>query len=249
MHPLFSIITITFNAGLTLRPTLESVSKQTFNDFEYIIVDGASTDNTLNIVSDYRHIITHTISEKDKGLYDAMNKGLRNASGEYLIFLNAGDSFYNEDTLKIIAEYININNNPDILYGETALVNSKRNFISMRRLKAPEKLSWKSFRKGMLVCHQAFIARRTIAPEYDLTYRFSSDFDWCIRCMRQAKIITNTHTILINYLNEGVTTKNRKLSLKERYRIMVKYYGSIPVVLWHLWFAARFFTARLTGKE
>ena len=78
MHPLFSIITITFNAGLTLRPTLESVSKQTFNDFEYIIVDGASTDNTLNIVSDYRHIITHTISEKDKGLYDAMNKGLRN---------------------------------------------------------------------------------------------------------------------------------------------------------------------------
>ena len=86
---------------------------------------------------------------------------------------------------------------------------------------------------GMLVCHQAFIVRRELAPLYDLSYRFSADFDWCIRCMKKARTIANTHLTLI----------------KERYRIMVKYYGFISVSLLHLWFAARYYTTRLLGKQ
>lgn len=101
----------------------------------------------------------------------------------------------------------------------------------------------------MLVCHQAFIVRRELAPLYDLSYRFSADFDWCIRCMKKARTIANTHLTLINYLNEGVTTRNHKASIKERYRIMVKYYGFISVSLLHLWFAARYYTTRLLGKQ
>lgn len=245
--PLFSIITITFNAEATLEPTLQSVAAQQENDYEYLIIDGASKDGTVALARQY-DCVTRIISEPDRGLYDAMNKGIKAATGEYLIFLNAGDSLYTPDTLKKIHDFIG-ENRPDILYGKTAIVDSDRHFISMRRLKTPETLSWKSFRMGMLVCHQAFIVRRELAPLYDLSYRFSADFDWCIRCMKKARTIANTRLILINYLNEGVTTRHHKASLKERYRIMVKYYGFISVSLLHLWFAARYYTTRLLGKQ
>lgn len=245
--PLFSIITITFNAESTLEPTLRSVAAQQENDYEYLIVDGASKDGTVALARQY-DCVTRIISEPDRGLYDAMNKGIKAATGEYLVFLNAGDSLYAPDTLNKLHDFIG-ENRPDILYGETAIVDSDRRFIAMRRLKTPEKLSWKSFRMGMLVCHQAFIVRRELAPLYDLSYRFSADFDWCIRCMKKARTIANTHLTLINYLNEGVTTRNHKASLKERYRIMVKYYGFISVSLLHLWFAARYYTTRLLGKQ
>lgn len=246
-RPLFSIITITFNAAGTLPATLRSVERQTFTDYEYLIVDGASTDGTIAIA---RHsaAVSSVTSEPDKGLYDAMNKGLRKVRGCYLVFLNAGDAFHEPDTLQKIADSIE-KTDPDIVYGETALVDSERCFISMRRLQAPERLSVKSFRMGMLVCHQAFIVRREIAPEYDLRYRFSADFDWCIRCMQMAKMITHTHEVLIDYLNEGVTTANRKASLRERYEIMCRYYGTLPTFLRHLWFAVRFAFARFSGRE
>lgn len=247
-RPLFSIITITFNAESTLEPTLQSVASQLFTDYEYIIIDGASKDGTLDLAHRYDKYISHLISEPDNGLYDAMNKGIAQATGEYLIFLNAGDTLYNSDTLAKINDFIG-ENRPDILYGETAIVDADRQFIAMRRLKAPQKLTWKSFRMGMLVCHQAFIARREISPAYDLQYRFSADFDWCIRCMKKARSIVNTGEILINYLNEGVTTRNHKASLRERYRIMVKYYGQIPVMLLHIWFALRYYTTRLLGRQ
>ena len=101
---------------------------------------------------------------------------------------------------------------------------------------------------GMLVCHQAFIVKRDKAPEYDLSYRFSADYDWCIRCMKLAGSIVNTHLRLVNYLYEGLSTQNRKISLKERYRIMEKYYGKFPVFVLHIWFAFRFYLAKLTRK-
>lgn len=245
--PLFSIITITFNAAATLPATLKSVEQQSFADYEYLVVDGASTDGTVAIAR-ASSAVTSVTSEPDRGLYDAMNKGLRRATGRYLIFLNAGDALHAPDTLQKIARSVE-ETHPDIVYGETALVDAQRTFIAMRRLQAPDVLSVKSFRMGMLVCHQAFVVRRVIAPEYDLHYRFSADYDWCIRCMQAAKTITNTHEILIDYLNEGVTTANRKASLRERYAIMCRYYGTLPTFLRHLWFAVRFTFARLTGRE
>ncbi len=246
-RPLFSIITVTFNAEKTLPATLASVEQQSFKGYEYLVLDGASTDNTVSI-AEASPVVTSVVSEPDKGLYDAMNKGLNRAQGEYLIFLNAGDALHAPDTLQQLAQCI-AESSPDILYGETALVDAERNFVRMRRLQAPERLSVKSFRMGMLVCHQAFIVRRELAPQYDLHYRFSADFDWCIRCMQQACIITNVHDTLIDYLNEGMTTANRKASLRERYEIMCRYYGTIPTFLRHLWFALRFVGARLRGKE
>ncbi len=237
--PKFSVITVCYNAEATLEDTIQSVISQTYHHVEYIIVDGASKDRTMDIVNRYRDRIAVVVSEPDKGLYDAMNKGIRLATGDYLCFLNAGDSFHEDDTLQQMVHSIHTLQLPDVLYGETELVDHEGHFLRMRRLQAPEHLTWKSFRQGMLVCHQAFFARRDLVMPYDLRYRFSADFDWCIKIMKKSKVLHNTHLTLIDYLAEGMTTRNHQASLKERFRIMARHYGWASTVAHHAWFALR----------
>ena len=113
--PKFSIITVTYNAEAVLEDTIQSVISQTYHHVEYILVDGASKDGTLSIIDRYRDRITRIVSEPDKGLYDAMNKGIRLATGDYLCFLNAGDSFHEDDTLQQMVRSISGNELPDVL--------------------------------------------------------------------------------------------------------------------------------------
>lgn len=234
-----SVITITWNAAATLEQTLRSVREQSWPHIEHLIIDGGSDDGTLELIGRYAHEQLRWVSEPDRGLYDAMNKGAAMAKGDYLCFLNAGDTFFAADTVEKMMLTFEDASAPDILYGETAIVDDAGTFLHMRRLKAPEKLNWKSFRQGMVVCHQAFIVKRELFEPYNLAYRFSSDFDWSIRMMKKATSIHNTRLTLINYLNEGMTTRNRKASLKERYRIMARHYGQLSTFLHHLWFVVR----------
>lgn len=239
VHPKFSIITVAYNAGAVLEDTIQSVITQTYRNVEYIIVDGGSKDHTLDIINRYREHIHTLVSEPDKGLYDAMNKGIRLATGDYLCFLNAGDELHEDDTLQLMVHSITGTELPDVLYGETAIVDEEGHFLRMRRLSAPENLNWKSFKDGMLVCHQAFFPRRELAEPYDLRYRFSADFDWCIRIMKKSHTLHNTHLTLIDYLNEGMTTRNHRASLHERFRIMCRHYGYLSTLARHAWFALR----------
>ncbi|HZJ80133.1 MAG TPA: glycosyltransferase family 2 protein [Dysgonamonadaceae bacterium] len=236
---LFTVITVTYNAEDTLLRTLKSVQEQTYKNIEHIIVDGNSTDGTVELIKKHEKKKTRWISEKDKGIYDAMNKATAMAHGGYICYLNAGDTFYEKKTVEKLISVIQQYKHPDILYGETVIVDNKGKVLHNRRLKAPERLHWKSFKQGMLVCHQAFIIKRSIFEPYDLTYRYSSDVDWCIRLMRESKSIVNTHQVLIKYLNEGVTTANRNTSLKERFSIMTKHYGKLSTILYHGWFVVR----------
>lgn len=244
-YPIFSIITITYNASKCLEQTVLSILSQSYSNIEYIIIDGASSDGTLEIIKQYESGVSCWISEPDKGIYDAMNKGLQRATGDYVWFINAGDSLYTSDIVQQIASLVQKKKVlPDIIYGETIIVDEDGKSLGKRRLKAPDKLTWKSFRMGMLVCHQSFITKRTIAPLYDLTYRYSADFEWCIRCMKNARRIYNTRMVLSNFLDGGVSTTQRKASLKERYDIMCQYYGSVSTSLLHIWFAIRFYAAK-----
>ena len=234
-----SVITVTYNAEETLERTLISVGEQSWEHIEHIIVDGNSKDDTMKLIKKYDNDKMHWISEPDKGLYDAMNKAVAMAAGDYLCFLNAGDTFYSAITVEEMMRSIPQGNMPDIIYGQTAIVDNNGTFLYMRRLKTPEVLTRNSFKQGMLVCHQAFIVNRNLFEPYSLDYRFSSDFDWAVRMLDKAKNIHNTHLTLINYLNEGLTTANHKASLKERYRIMTKHFGQISTALHHLWFVVR----------
>lgn len=253
----FTVITITFNAEAVLQRTLDSVLHQTYEDVDHLIIDGASTDGTLQLAEAYKaesdknnkhKVIIH--SEPDEGIYDAMNKGLTQASGDYIVYMNAGDYFPQRDTLEQIARLCHLNELPSaewpgVLYGNTDIVDNDGNFLHPRRLQPPTRLSWRSFRHGMLVCHQAFYARTDIAKnlQYDLRYRYSADVDWCIRVMRETERmglpLYNINKVVANYTEEGATTRHHRESLRERFDIMRRHYGLLTTCLMHAWFIVR----------
>lgn len=252
----FSVVTITYNAAAVLRPTLDSVMMQDYPNVEHLIIDGASTDETLAIAKAYQKLsdeaenghVVKIQSEPDKGLYDAMNKGLRLATGDYIVFMNAGDRFPEADTLdKVMLAAVvgDGEERPAVLFGNTDIIDDKGNFLYHRRLSPPERLTWRSFRYGMVACHQAFYARTDIACSlpYDTTFRYSADVDWCIRVMKEGErrhlLLRNIHAVVANYMEEGQTTIHHKDSLKERFEVMRRHYGLLTTVLLHAWFAFR----------
>lgn len=250
MKPLFSIITVTYNAARTLPTTLRSIRSQSFRDFEHIIVDGASTDSTLAIARKQRGTSdTIIISEPDKGLYDAMNKGMDMARGTYLIFLNSGDTFHASDTLERIARAISENGNPGIVYGQTQIVDSSGNRLADRHLTAPASLTYSSFADGMVVCHQAFVVLACVASPFNLRYRFSADYEWCIRCLQHSRNNVYVGAVTVDYLNEGITTRNHGRSLIERFIIMRRYYGTVPTIIRHARFIPRYLRRRKIEKK
>lgn len=255
----FSIITITFNAEAVLERTLQSVLRQTYEGVDHLIIDGASKDDTLVMALDYKQQsddagLGHKViiqSEQDRGIYDAMNKGLTQASGDYIIYMNAGDCFPSDDTLEQIAHRCHLNELPSaelpaVLYGLTDIVDGNGQFLRHRRLQPPATgLTWRSFRQGMLVCHQAFYARTDLAKnlQYDTRYRLSADVDWCIRVMREAERmnlpIVPIGIVTANYMEEGQTTKHHRASLMERFRVMTRHYGLLRTIAQHVWFVIR----------
>ena len=245
---MITLVTVTYNAAATLERTLQSVGCQSYRNFEHLIIDGASTDGTVEIAHRYQHTLPAgrvvVLSEPDGGLYDAMNKGLRLAKGDYVCFLNAGDKLHSSQTLQAVADAVAGSRVPvGVVYGYTDIVDDEGRFLRHRRLQPPHWLTWRSFRHGMLVCHQSFYVNRAIACQYDLRYRYSADFDWCIRCMKDAEK-RKMHNVFVreplcDYLAEGMTTQNHKASLRERFRIMCKHYGTLSTVLMHLWFVLR----------
>lgn len=253
----FTIATVTYNAGTTIDRTLKSVASQTYPAVEHLIVDGCSTDDTMMQIqlyvehnTDQRHPHTITlVREPDNGLYDAMNKAIQQAHGDYIIFLNAGDCFHTPTILAEVAAQIEERYNrarfPAVVYGETDLTDAHGKFLRHRRLQAPVRLRSGSFLQGMLVCHQSFYVRTDIArtEPYDLHYRFSADYDWCIRVMKRAErrglALHNTGLILTDYLSEGMTTRNHRRSLQERFRLMAHHYGWTRALAAHAWFVVR----------
>lgn len=251
----FTIVTCTYNAAPVLQRTLDSVLSQRYADVEHLILDGLSKDDTVRMALAYKerseklgndHDVV-VISEKDGGLYDAMNKGIRHATGDYIVFLNAGDTFPDSDTLDTIASSIGDGEQlPGVLYGDTNIVDMDHHFLRHRRLTPPKRLTWRSFKLGMLVCHQAFYARTDLAKETlynNADYRFSADVDWCIRimklCAKRHLALRNVNAVIVDYLDGGMTNKNHNASLKERFHVMAKHYGYVQTVFLHLYFVLR----------
>lgn len=234
--PKISVITVVYNGEKHIGRTIESVLNQSYSPIEYIIVDGKSTDGTLKVIASHQGNIK-VISEPDQGLYDAMNKGMEASTGDYIWFLNSGDQVFGSDTVERMVE--GIEGFPDIIYGGTMIIDEAQNEVGDRRLRPPVQLTWKSFRQGMVVCHQSLVVKRELAPEYNLEYRFSADIDWAIRASKKALVIHNSKQVLSRFLEGGLTDHNIKAGLKERFRIMTRFYGLIPTILRHFLFGIR----------
>jgi glycosyltransferase involved in cell wall biosynthesis len=251
-HPLLTIITVTFNAEAYLDRTLRSVEKALKHvdepdQIEYLIIDGLSKDGTLQIAERYNGFISRIVSEKDKGLYDAMNKGIGLASGKYLWFLNAGDEIYDEHVLKNLMNAFG--NDSDVYYSDAMMVAENGQEVGLRSRftphNLPENLHWTDFALGMKVCHQAFIAKKKIAPQYDHN-NLSADIDWEITCLKRAGKIRFLPFVLCRYLLGGMSVKNHRRSLSDRFKVLQKHFGLLPTLLNHLrifwrgfWFARR----------
>jgi glycosyltransferase involved in cell wall biosynthesis len=245
-NPKISVITVVYNAAALIEPTMQSVLQQTYPHVEYIIMDGASSDGTLEIIEKYRYRLGSFCSEKDRGIYDAMNKGLERATGEYVLFLNAGDLLADETTL---ARVFATDEDADVYYGNTKIIDNNGNVLGDRRLRPPSQLTWKSLRLGMCVSHQSFIARRNLCEPYDLLFVISSDIDWVIRVLKKARKIVYVNTTISKFLEGGTSAKKRRTALIERFQIMTRHYGLPGTIFNHIYILLRYLFHRISRKS
>lgn len=244
--PKISIITVVFNGKSLIERTIKSVLVQNYPHIEYIIIDGASTDGTLDIINKHAANIQKVISEKDKGIYDAMNKGLTVATGDYVLFLNAGDELYSDSTIK---DVFASSTDADVYYGNTAVVDELRNVLGDRRLTPPSTLTWKSFKFGMSVSHQSFIPKRSLCEPYTLEYQLGSDIDWIIKILKKANKVVYTNIYISKFLEGGVTSNKRTLAWKERFDVLSKHYGFFQNLANHIYIGTRFLIHKITRRS
>ncbi|WP_375560136.1 glycosyltransferase family 2 protein [Bernardetia sp. OM2101] len=253
-----SIITVVRNAKELFLQTLESVKNQTYQNIEYVVIDGNSTDGTKEIIEQNQKFINTWISEKDKSLYDAMNKGLKLSTGDFVWFLHAGDTIPTPQTVEnVINKVLNKNNseiqsensifeNIDFIYGKVKIKYLDNTFTDYHKTAPPEKelakKGYKNFLEGMVICHQAMLVRREIAPLYDLDFRLAGDIDWSIRLFREIEKRKNNEQeirvkqveiTIAHFLAGGISTSQKKKSLQERFQIFQKHIGFIGAVWQH----------------
>jgi len=206
---------------------------------------------------DERNQLTYRwVSEPDRGLYDAMNKGLAMATGDYILFLNAGDTLAHP---RVLADLWSERKGAAVYYGQAMVVESMGGReLGLRKPLPPQHLNWRSLRFGMVVSHQAFVIKRERALPYDLQYRICADIDWMIRCLRvldpgalgpevvssKALGVHFADRVLVHFLDGGLSSQRRKAAWKERFLIMSRHYGPLNNLLNHGWIVLRYVLRR-----
>lgn len=182
-----SIITVCYNSGKTIEDTFKSVQSQLYKNIEYIVIDGGSKDNTLDLINQYKDIIDYTVSEKDKGLYDAINKGIEKSTGDFVGILNSDDIFYSERTLQLIANFLVDNSDIEASIGDIVQHNNN---------KVIRKYSSKNWRpedlkKGFMPPHPSIFIKKSVYNKfglYKLGYKIAADYELIIRYFLKEKI-------------------------------------------------------------
>lgn len=226
--PKLSVITINYNDSKGLEKTIQSVISQTACDYEFIVIDGGSTDNSIEIIESYCDKITLWLSEKDKGIYDAQNKGILKAIGEYFIFLNSGDCFFDENVVARFCDFEKSNSNK-MIYGKTNIIDADG---SIRILNPPKKLEL-NFWYANTLNHQAVFTHQSLFEKYgafSTEYNFASDFEHLFRLfVKEPAEFVYFNEVICDYDNTGLTSKGEfhKQIIKERYSIIKLYVSKL----------------------
>lgn len=242
MIPKISIITVVRNNAKPLEQTIKALLSLDYANKELIVIDGKSSDSTPDVIAKFSDKLSYFISESDSGIYDAMNKGLGAATGDYVWFMNAGDLPYSSSVLNEVFD----RSEPyaDIYYGEAMIVSIEGEELGLRRKKTPKKLTEKSFLRGMTICHQSIFVKRSIAPMYNLSLRYVADIEWVIESVKSAQLCKNSEVIICKFSEGGFSTANKRASLKERFGVMRKHYGLAQTIFAH----ARFLIEMITQQ-
>lgn len=218
-----SIITVNYNDREGLKKTIESVINQTWQNFEFIVIDGGSSDGGIDVIEQYKENIDCWVSEPDKGVYNAMNKGIKIAKGDFLIFMNSGDTFFNEKVLEQMEK--ELINDYDIYYGDYYRVNNS----STKKRTFPEKLSFSFFYSGTLSHQSSFIRRKLFFDFflYNEEYKIASDWEFFIYAICYKNVPYKYLNLTIsNFDFTGVSSiaKYKNLSIQERRQTINKYF-------------------------
>ncbi|MCA1392266.1 glycosyltransferase [Bradyrhizobium sp. IC3123] len=230
-RPKFSVITVTFNNASGLSKTLETVLQQTYDNFEWIVVDGKSTDGTVALLEQLDNKRFKFISEQDRGIFDAMNKGIKMSSGDYCIFMNAGDCFFDECVLENVSDLIK-DRRPTIVYGDACETDGQQRWQKPAR--APKANFY-----VMFTHHQAiFYLRSALGRGYDLSYRFSSDWALTTRMLNDPNVTTLQYPANVCLFERGGVSQgdiHRRQINAEHWRIYIeesKMNRAVAAVLW-----------------
>lgn len=197
-----SVITVVFNGEDCIERTVKNVISQTYKNIEYIVIDGLSSDSTTSILKKYN--VDKFVTESDNGIFDAMNKGINVATGDYVIFMNCGDIFYNKNTLKNTVKLINKNTFPDFIYGDSIELSVDMNQKFFKKSRASYFVYY-----GMFAHHQSMLYKVDVINKnnllYDLKYPKAADYAFTAKFLKHAKNITQLNEIIAIYLLGGVS--------------------------------------------
>lgn len=233
---LLSIITVTRNNLSGLKKTAASINAQTArNQIQWVVIDGKSWDGSVEFVQQQQKTGDYFVSEQDKGLYDAMNKGIRSAQGEFLWFLNAGDTLFAENIVQLLNPFFA---NADVIYGETMLTDMDGKNLGTRSeqttRKLPQTLTLQSMLGGMIVNHQSVIVKKEFCPEFDIQWKIAADYDWLCNVLKQSLRVKNSWLIHSGFELGGLSSQKVKASWKERFNIMKKHFGLLKTMTAHV---------------
>jgi glycosyltransferase involved in cell wall biosynthesis len=227
--PLLSIITVCYQAEKLLEETLQSAMQQTFQDFELVIIDGGSTDSTVEIARKFAAKTATLISEKDKGIYDAMNKGVMNAKGEWIYFLNAGDRFYSNTVLEQLFTKP-IPKKVGLIYGKVQTINEPTGVDYV----AGEAVTIKDFYNRYPINHQATFTRKSAFVQlgaYDISYKLAADTEWFVRIFTSTDFDTLFVDEIISYYDiQGASYHKRMQGYSEYLRFSSKHFPFLIVL-------------------
>lgn len=227
-QPIFSIIVVTFNSAKTLEKCFLSLRRQTFGNWELVVVDGSSTDDTIKIIQKYRQMISYFVSEKDSGIYDAMNKAVAKAKGEFLYFLNSDDEFHDENVLRDVSKVID--EKTELLTAN--VVKKYENYSIIKK----NKLIKSNLRKGLMPSHQSMFLRKSlfnVIGGFNESYKSSGDFDLCCKLFR-FKVKTDYFDRNIAFFSYGGVSSNKKIAYSETFLIIKKYFGKYFAMIFYL---------------
>ncbi|NEQ54788.1 MAG: glycosyltransferase [Leptolyngbya sp. SIO3F4] len=226
VNPTFTIVTIVYNDKNGIEQTIQSVINQSFKDFEYIVIDGASNDGTVEIINKYKNEIDVFISEPDEGIYDAMNKGIKLSNGEWINFMNSGDFFFDDQVLTML--YEKKDNNFDAMYGSCKKVYDS----GIEKVVKP--LNINKLTKGMVFSHQSLFVKTSIhkARIFDDSFRLSADYDFIYYLFNNDFRFLNTKIIIPVVKHEGLSVSFGDLSIREAMKVHLKYDKSISKILY-----------------